>query len=176
MNETRAHTGASFSHLATLVPATVTISRGAVRAVFSTRELEARLDIAGIGAQLAGLLHGTQRDSGGLGESKDSPLSVNANADKHLSQALALEGSGEPADTAVVDDFATQNGFAEYLARALGDTALKDIRHYKRIVRVVPRAAILDALGRVKDTREYRRSPGALFTHILQPFLKKPNP
>jgi len=54
--ETHSRDGAGFSRLGDLIPATVTIARGAARAVWSVHELEARLGVPGLASRLMELL------------------------------------------------------------------------------------------------------------------------
>ena len=58
---------------------------------------------------------------------------------------------------------------AAHLASALRDE--KSIAFFRIVARAVPREVIRDALTRALDARSIRKSRGALFAHIVRPYL-----
>lgn len=180
MKEPHVQPGSGFMHVGKLVALSVEIRLGMQRVVLSAAELERQLALPGLADRLLSLLQ--QHDESGEREptegSKQVSLSPIANADQNIPTALALkgkEGCGEPwgnASPNAVDKFQENGeGFARYLAQTLGDTTLQNIRHYRRIVRLVPRHLILDALGRAKDAQDVRKTRAHLFTHLVKPHL-----
>lgn len=173
---------AGFSRLGGLIPATVTIRRGPAQAVLSPEELELRLGVPGLGAQLLELAVGAEQGreleaERGRGSSNQVSGSTNANADRNFSTALAFQGkdtseeSPEPARATGVDN--GNESFARYLAQALGDTTYRNIAFYRKAVRTVPRHVLLDALGRAKDARDIRKSRAQLFTFLVRDHMPK---
>lgn len=171
MTETHAPAGSGFVHLTKLLPLTVTLARGTRRVAFGADEVEQRLELVGLASRLGSLLV-----EGGLGDSKQSSLSPNANADQETGNALAFwgkEGSGEPSGVAAVDSSRESEGFAHYLAEALGDVTRQNIAFYKKVARVVPRSIALDALGRAKDAQSVRKSRAHLFAFLVRDHFPK---
>jgi len=173
---------AGFSRLGGLIPATITIRHGPARAMFSLVELEQRLGLPGLGAQLLGLAVGVEqgRDAEaerGRGSSNQVSGSTNANADRKFSTALAFQGKDtseeppEPARASSVDN--GNESFARYLAQALGDTTYRNMAFYRKAVRTVPRHILQDALGRAKDARDIRKSRAQLFTFLVRDHMPK---
>lgn len=178
-----------FARLADLIPATVTIARGGIRAVFSAGELEARLGLPGLGFRLMQFvaeldIHKSgDAGSGGKGGFKRLPLSQNANADKNSLNALALgvkEGTGEPSGDRATEppvDNDEIERVAHHLAEALGGrAALINLPFYRLVVRTVSREIVRDALTRALDARDIRRSRAHLFAFLVREHLPSRHP
>jgi hypothetical protein len=59
---------------------------------------------------------------------------------------------------------------AAHLACALRDE--KSLDYFRLVARAVPREVIRDALARALDARSVRRSRGALFAHLVRPYMQ----
>ena len=186
MTETHSQDGSGFAHLGSLIPATVTIARGATRAVFSTGELEARLAVPGIAVKLAELLTAASAPAREPTESSNKgSLSPNANAEANAVQkipnALAfpeeedlLSSSRLVPPSTGVDSFASSERFAQYLAGALaGRDAVRNLAFYRLVARVVPRHIAQDALTRALDAQAVRKSRAHLFAFLIREHLPK---
>jgi hypothetical protein len=168
--------GVGFARIETLLRTTVTVARGPVRTVFTPAELETRLGIPGLGARFRELVASREEKPLGVGGSKQSGLSPNANAVTEISGtalALALEGSGEPSEGVVTATAPNTEAFARYLAQTFGDTNLRSLPFYRLVTRTVPRHIVLDALQRAKDAQDVRKSRAHLFSFLVRGHLPK---
>lgn len=182
---THPHDGAGFSRLGDLIPVTITVAHGSARAVWSARELEARLEVPGLARRLSELLsptdiHSSSREAkrGFGGDVKRCPSSLEAlNAfqnssgmrSERLGNGEAFEGRASPARTTPVDNDIER--IAAHLASALRDE--KSIVFFRLVARAVPREVIRDALMRALDAQSVHRSRAALFAHIVRPHLPR---
>lgn len=189
--ETHSHDGPGFSRLGDLIPATVTITRGTARAVWSARELEAAFRIPGLAARLTELLRSPALHSSsgeareGFGEDvKGFPgFPETQNASKEILEGRSeRSGNGEgPEGLSSSPARATPIALADndiervaaHLASALRDE--QSIVFFRLVARAVPREVIRDALMRALDAprESVRRSRGALFAHIVGPHLPR---
>jgi hypothetical protein len=197
--ETHSHDGAGFSRLGDLIPATVTITRGTARAVWSARELEARLGVPGLARHLAELLRvpdihslsgeakrgfgGEVKGFFGLPETQNAPKEISERRSERSGNSEGTEGMS---DTARATPTTRADNDIDRVAAHLADS-LRDwesIVFFRQVARAVPREVIRDALTRALDAprESVRRSRAALFTHIVRPhlppssFTKSPNP
>lgn len=173
-NETHPRDGVESVRLRDSPPISIVVTCGRLRLAMTAAEFERRVSLPGLAGMLQATIDSADQSSWEPTEgSKQSVLSGNANAFQKISGALAFRGketsdvAGTPAYATPVDN--NTERVAHHLASALRDQ--KSLAFYRLVARAVPHEVIRDALTRVLDTQDIRRSRGALFAHLVRPHL-----
>jgi hypothetical protein len=107
------------------------------------------------------------------GDTKEiSGSSETLNAFNKISERRSRSENGESQRKAEEDALphsADNERVAAHLASALRDE--KSIAFFRLVAQAVPREVIRDALMRTLDAQSVRRSRGALFAHLVRPYL-----
>ena len=149
----------------------VTLELGERRRVLTAREIAHALGDPGLAVRLVALAVGAAASVGQLpGPSPDEAIRVTRNAFQETNSTRTHNATPNAPGARDLIDLEPER-VAGYLASALRDE--KSIAFFQVVTRSVPREVVSDALERALNARNIRKSRGALFAHIVRPYLPR---